>query len=157
MQNFPDIFDTRKRSFISGFSICMTVTLRNIDMALVSLLSTLKRFHTFLSISFLTFGNCCQLGFPADIKVQTSKNHKTCKERCKLCHIKQTDQTARRKETSLKFVKYAECSLWANIYRIYWCLELYLINTFTKSAKAERCTDITLKLTLIVYLLLSKI
>ena len=26
------------------------------------------------------------------------------------------------------------------------CLELYLINIFTKSTKAERCTDITFKL-----------
>ena len=28
------------------------------------------------------------------------------------------------------------------------CLELYLINMFTRSTKAERCTDITFKLTL---------
>ena len=28
------------------------------------------------------------------------------------------------------------------------CLDLYLINAFTKSAKAERCTDTTFKLTL---------
>ena len=28
------------------------------------------------------------------------------------------------------------------------CLDLYLINIFTKSTKAERCTDITFKLTL---------
>ena len=28
------------------------------------------------------------------------------------------------------------------------CLDLYLINIFQKSAKAERCTDITFKLTL---------
>ena len=27
MQNFQDTFETRKRSFISGFSICMTVPL----------------------------------------------------------------------------------------------------------------------------------
>ena len=47
MQHLQDIFDKRKQSFVSGFSICMTVTLRNIDVALVSLLSTLKRFHTF--------------------------------------------------------------------------------------------------------------
>ena len=28
MQNFQDIFKTRKRSFISAFSICMTVPLK---------------------------------------------------------------------------------------------------------------------------------
>ena len=28
------------------------------------------------------------------------------------------------------------------------CLDLYLINIFTKSAEVERCTDITFKLTL---------
>ena len=47
MWNFLDIFDTRKQSFVNGFSICMTVTLRNIDVALVSLMSTSKKFHTF--------------------------------------------------------------------------------------------------------------
>ena len=31
MRNYQDIFETRKRSFISTFSICMTVPLRNID------------------------------------------------------------------------------------------------------------------------------
>ena len=75
-------------------------------------------------------------------------------------------------------IKYTECRLWANIHEIYWdfrsariflykkknvvetnlvaitdsydvqCLDLYLINIFKKSTKAERCTDITLKLTL---------
>ena len=52
--------------------------------------------------------------------------------------IMQTGQTARRKETCIKFIKYAECRLWTNIYEIYWyssvwCLELYVINTFAKS------------------------
>ena len=28
MRNFQDIFETRKRSFISAFSICMTVPLK---------------------------------------------------------------------------------------------------------------------------------
>ena len=28
MRNFQDIFETRKRPIISGFSICMTVPLR---------------------------------------------------------------------------------------------------------------------------------
>ena len=72
MQNFQYIFDTRKRSFINGFSIYMTGTLRNIDVALVPLLS--KDSTPFNSISFLNFGNCCRLGLPAEIKVQTSKN-----------------------------------------------------------------------------------
>ena len=80
MQNFHDIFDTRKRPFICAFSIFMVVTLRNIDMALLSLLSTLKTFKTFLSISFLNFENCCWLGLPAEIKVQPSKNYRTCKD-----------------------------------------------------------------------------
>ena len=30
MQNFYDIFETRKRSFISAFSICMTVPLNHV-------------------------------------------------------------------------------------------------------------------------------
>ena len=49
-------------------------TLRNIDATLVSLLLTFKRFHTFSQFSFLNFGKCCQLGLPAEIKVQTGKN-----------------------------------------------------------------------------------
>ena len=69
----------------------------------------------------------------------------------------------------MEFKKYRECKLWANIYKIYWdfrsariislrektvvetilvvitdssdvrCFDLYLINIFTKSTKAERC------------------
>ena len=53
MRIFPDIFDTPKPSFISVFSICLTETLRNTDVALVSLLPTLKRFHTFLFHSWI--------------------------------------------------------------------------------------------------------
>ena len=53
MRNFQDIFDTCKWSFISAFSICMTATLRNIDVALLSLLSTLKRFHTLVLHSWI--------------------------------------------------------------------------------------------------------
>ena len=34
MRNFQDTFETRKRSFISAFSICMTVPLRrNADLS----------------------------------------------------------------------------------------------------------------------------
>ena len=29
MQNFQDVFETRKRSFINAFSICMTVPLKS--------------------------------------------------------------------------------------------------------------------------------
>ena len=35
MQNFQDTFETRKRSFISGFSICMTVPLNSTIETLV--------------------------------------------------------------------------------------------------------------------------
>ena len=140
--------------------------LRNIDVTLVSLL--LKYSTPFLSISFLNFRKCCWLGLSAEIKVQTSKNYKTCKGRCKLCHINQTGQTTTWKETCIKFIKYAECKalskhLW-NLLRFLfhknnfftekktivetisvtitdssnvWCLDLYLINIFTKSTKAE--------------------
>ena len=31
MRNSQDIFETRERSFISAFSVCMTIPLRNID------------------------------------------------------------------------------------------------------------------------------
>ena len=51
-------------------------TLRHIDIALVSLFLTLKRFHI-LRISFLNFGKFCRLGLPAEFKVQTSKNYET--------------------------------------------------------------------------------
>ena len=107
----------------------------------------------FLSILFLNFGNCCRLASPAEIKVHESKNYETSKERCKLCHINQTGQTARCKEACIKFIKYAEYRLRETFMKFIdsfdvWCLELYLINTFTKSTKVERCTDITHKLTL---------
>ena len=157
----------------------MTVTLRNIHVVLVSLLSTWKDFTPFLSISFLNFGNCCRLGLPAEIKVETSKNYETCKERCKLCHINQTGQTRRRKETCIKFINplnasvdphietsqlictanqltgfYMRATLACNGLSMQspgfeqtfmkfidssdmWSLELYLINTFTKSTKGR--------------------
>ena len=147
----------------------------------MSLLLTLKRFHSFSQyFTFLNFGKFCQLGLPAEIKVQTSNNYETCKDRCKLCHINQTGQTTTRNETCIKFINDAECRHWANIYDILWefcctriissqqkrktvvetisvtilivsimrCIDLYLINLFTKSTKVERCTDIMSKLTL---------
>ena len=117
----------------------------------------------FLSISFLNFGNYCQLGLLTEIKVQTRKNYKTCKERCKLCNINQTGQTARWKkpasnllnmqspgfkQTCMKFIDSSDA----------WCLELYIINTFMKSTKAEKCTGIIhSSWHFIVYLLLLKI
>ena len=95
---------------------------------------------------------------------------------CKLYHINQKGQTTTWKETFIEFIKYPECRLRANIYEIYWdfhsgriisfqekktivetisvtitdgsdvrSLDLLLINI---STKAERCTDITFKLTL---------
>ena len=67
MSNFQDIFDTCKRSFISDFSVCMTVTLRNIDITLVSLLST---FHTFSYCFILKFWELLPAGF-------TSRNQST--------------------------------------------------------------------------------
>ena len=63
---------------------------------------------------------CCRLGLPAEIRVQTSKNYTPCKYRCKLCQIKQTCQTTTWKETCIEFIKYAECRLWVNIYKIHW-------------------------------------
>ena len=132
----------------------------------------------FLSISFLNFGKCCRLGLPAEINVQTSKNYEECKDRCKLCHINQTSQITTWNVTCIEFIKQTECRLWSNIYEIYWdfcsaritslqektvvetisvttthssdvrCLDLYLMNIFTKYAKTKGCTDITFKLTL---------
>ena len=40
---------------------------------------------------------------PGKIKVQTSKNYETFKDRYKLCHINHTDQTKAWKETCIKF------------------------------------------------------
>ena len=37
-------------------------------------------------ISWISGSDCCRLGFPAEIKVQTSKNYETCKDRRKLRH-----------------------------------------------------------------------
>ena len=52
----------------------------------------------FLTILFMNFEKCCQLVLPVEIKVQTSKNYETCKDRWKLSHINQTDQTITWKE-----------------------------------------------------------
>ena len=68
-------------------------TLRNVDVALVSLLLTLKRFYTFSQHFTVEFGECCRLGLPKEIEVQTSKSYEACKERCKSYHANQTDQT----------------------------------------------------------------
>ena len=70
----------------------LTRTLRNIDVALVSQYLFLV-FHTWIS---------------------------TCKDRCKLSHINQTDQTITWKKTCIEFKKWRECRLWASIYEIYW-------------------------------------
>ena len=42
MRNFEDTFETRKRSFISAFSICMIVPLK---MVKINMKSTMKRFY----------------------------------------------------------------------------------------------------------------
>ena len=53
-------------------------TSKNIDIALVSLLLTLKKDSTsFLSIPVLNFKKCCQLGLPAEAKAQTGKDYET--------------------------------------------------------------------------------
>ena len=133
----------------------------------MSLLLTLKRFYTFSWYFIAAFEESCWLGLPAEIKVQTNKKYETCKDRCKLCHTSQADQTPTWKESCILFKYYAKCRLWANIYKIYCCiritslqektimeissvaitgtpdlryLDLYLINIFTKSRKTERCT-----------------
>ena len=47
-----------------------------------------ERYTPFLSISLLNLGKC-RLRL-TEIKLQASKNYKTCKHRYKLCHINQT-------------------------------------------------------------------
>ena len=152
-------------------------TLTNIDVALVSPLLTLKRFHFFLVFHSWVSGSVAGWIYQKRSKYRQLKIMKHARTRCKLCNINQTGQTTTRKETWIEFIKYAECRLWANIYEIYWdfhsariislqektivdtisvtitdssnvwCLDLYLINCM-KSTKAERCTNITFKLTL---------
>ena len=98
---------------------------------------------------------CCALGLPAEIKVQTSKNYETCKGRCKLCHINQTDQTTTWKENCIEFIKQAECRLRPKIHEIY----LFRKNSFFTGKKPlvetisvtipdssdVRCLDLQLK------------
>ena len=45
---------------------------------------------------------------------------KTCKDRCKLCHINQTGQITAWKETCIEFIKYEKYRLWATIHGFYW-------------------------------------
>ena len=68
-------------------------TLRNLNFALVSSLLTLKRFHTFSQHFTVEIEECCWLGLPTGINVQTSKimkhprtgaNHITLAKRIKL-------------------------------------------------------------------------
>ena len=54
-------------------------TLRNIDITLMSLLLTLKRFHSFAQYFIVAFGESCWLGLPAGIKVQKVKVMKQAK------------------------------------------------------------------------------
>ena len=68
-------------------------TLRNIDIHLVSLLLTLKWFHSFSKYFIVEFGKCFWLYLATEIKVETSKNYKACKHGYKLCHINQTGQS----------------------------------------------------------------
>ena len=68
-------------------------TFRNIDNTLLSLLLTLKRFHTFSHYIIVEFGDSCWLGLLTDIKVGISRNDEACRDRSKMCHVNQTDQT----------------------------------------------------------------
>ena len=134
--------------------------------------------HLFLVFNSWILGSVASCVYQERSKYSKSKNYETCKDRSKLCYINQAVQTRTWKETCIEFIKYAGCRLWANIYEMYWdfhstriislqkkklvetisvaitdssnvrCLDLYLIIIFTKSAKAERCTNITFKLTL---------
>ena len=62
----------------------------------------------------------CWLHLPAEIKVQTGENYRTCEHRNKLHLINQTGQSKTWIETCIEFKKYIECSFWANIHKIYW-------------------------------------
>ena len=52
-------------------------TLRNVDVALVSSLVTLKRFHTFTQHVTVEFGECWRLGLPTEIRVKITKHVRT--------------------------------------------------------------------------------
>ena len=62
--------------------------LRNIDIAPVTLLLTLKRFHTFSYYFIVAF-----VELATEIKVQRTKNYETCKDRWKSCHANETNET----------------------------------------------------------------
>ena len=62
----------------------------------------MQKAEQFLSILILNFRKCCQLGLPAETKVQAGKNYETCTDWCKLCLINQTGQTKTWKETCMK-------------------------------------------------------
>ena len=95
-------------------------TLRNVNIALVSSLLTLKRFHTFSQHFTVEFGECCWLGLPTGIKVQTSKNFETCKDSCKSYHINQTDQTTTWKKKLVSNLKSMQnVGFEQHIYEIY--------------------------------------
>ena len=47
MRNFQDTFETRKRSFISVFSICMALPLRWTKTAIVKVLPTDEFYSTY--------------------------------------------------------------------------------------------------------------
>ena len=48
MRNFQDTFETRKRSFISAFSICMTVPIKHVKLIIFENYNECKTKHLFL-------------------------------------------------------------------------------------------------------------
>ena len=48
MRNFQDTFETRKRSFISAFSICMTVPIKHVKLIISENYNECKTKHLFL-------------------------------------------------------------------------------------------------------------
>ena len=52
MRNFQDTFETRKRSFISTFSICMTVPLKKVSAKLLSDLVIFSMFSCDIPLDF---------------------------------------------------------------------------------------------------------
>ena len=48
MRNFQDTFETRKRSFISAFSICMTVPIKHVKLIIFENYNECKTNHLFL-------------------------------------------------------------------------------------------------------------
>ena len=113
-----------------------------------------------LSISFLNFRNYFWLRLPAEVKVQTSKSYATCKGDGNYAILTKLFKLQDKKKPisnllniqsvgfEQRFMKFIDSS-------DVWCLELYLINTFTKSTKADRCRCSSWLF--FVYLLLLKI